>query len=81
MAINFESFVQTEEWQNLCLAMDDMQKKFVIEIIESGAEGNVTKVQHLTGKIAMIEELKSLPDYLAAYERQQKKGQRNAVNE
>ena len=81
MAINFDSFIQTEEWQNLCQTMDKMQSEFVKDIIAAGAEGNVTKVQHLTGKIAMIEELKSLPDYLAAYERQQKKGQRNAPNE
>jgi hypothetical protein len=74
MAINFDSFTQTEEWQTLIRMLDSMGQDFVRDIVFEGAKGNIAAVQHLTGKIAMIEQIKTIPEYFINQQRQQKGG-------
>lgn len=69
MAVNFHSFIQTDEWVQLVGVLNQMKIDYTNEIVNAGEEGNVNKVMHLTGKIGMIEELKSLPEYLYANSR------------
>jgi hypothetical protein len=72
--VNYENFIKTKEWQQLVQYLDSMAKDFVREIIVAGTQGHDALVMHITGKLAMIEELKGMPDYLITYQRQQKGG-------
>lgn len=66
MAINFHSFIQTDEWQHIQHTLRTKIDDYVNQIVAAGEEGNVNKVMHLTGRIGEIKELIELPEYLYA---------------
>lgn len=76
---NFESFRVSLEWQLLTNQLLATQKDYMKEIVEKLALGNSHAAAILAGKVQMIDEIISMPDYMTSLYR--KGGNGHALNE
>lgn len=69
MPVNFQAFEQSEEWHRIVVHLDAMLEQHVNELIAAGEVGSAAKVNFLAGRMAMIKEIRSLPEWLYSIDR------------
>lgn len=69
MALNFPSFEQTDEWAAIINHLRKVKEDLTGELIIAAEKGETSKVQFLAGKVAMIDEILSVPEWLYSTDR------------